>query len=427
MKFVLFSTLYFLFHLNAFAQRVEFDGQYIVWFDRMGDFDSAVLVHETMSDENKNLLRELLKVSKLDFNKDTTSFYRVRGFNKFKNWELYEPYSGEPLFVEKVRKKYSFEFPTHDLALMGYCIGTLRNKSYLLNHEVNYSEPVGRDAVLNPNRNSEYYHKLLNLKGRWMLMNEPAYIGCEKFAGKYDFEAFPSISMEASDLAICKDTKGRFYLASLSDQVPVYPLAFDEIVQDSIHFDPNLPETQTSFYVRLGNLWGRLHYNKEFVALIHDVQYASIEQVPNALMDLYPSVYETIEYLRTKHNAIHFNPLDRDGFKLLFQDKNTKKFGMYFGEGNMAPQVPAIYDSIVADEHDKTYTVHLGKLQGVYSWELELCFQTKYLEIMPFELHGFRWVALRDEHGWYAAQYESCFIEVTKPHSSFESLLESLD
>ena len=190
MKNLCLVSLVWFVALVSNAQRIEFDGSHLMWLSDSGTVIIEEPVCITMQKEHQEILRDLLQVSKIDINKDTMSMYRVRGLNRFNKWQLYAVGSDEPLFNEKVRKKYSFDFPSPELAPTGYCFGSFKKTKHLFNAVDLYNEPIARDIKLNPNLESSYYHMLQSMKGQWVLMNELGFPKIEKFIGKYSFQSF---------------------------------------------------------------------------------------------------------------------------------------------------------------------------------------------------------------------------------------------
>lgn len=410
-----------------YAQSAEFDGLNLVLFNELGEVESIHYVDQNLSKEHIESLKSVLNVKEIEINKDVNSVFRIRALNEYKNWQLYNPTLGEPLFIESVRKGLSFDFPDAELEQLGYCRAKNKKETLIFNFIDAYNQPVGLDVRKNPNDQSEFTHVLLNFEKKWELHKEPAFPLDFKVNTKFSFEFFPDRNMEANEIGFCIDGKGLMYLADLREMNPIYAQGFNEIVPDTLYDNSEYPLNSLSFFVRLEKYWGKLYYANGFVAMIHGVLYNKPSSIPNDLIGLYPSVYESIEFLRQKHFAEFFVPLDADGFKLLFQNRITRKFGLFYGEGQMTPQIPAVYDSIVINNESDVFIVYRDNRVGYFSQDLDECFPPKFLEIKPFELYGFRWVALRDERGWYLGEQQSCHLEIKEPLPSFEAVLKKIE
>lgn len=121
---ILFSSLFFLFSLNTFAQ-IEFF------------YGNPKEIYEINQDTDPQILNSFLKNQKateIEFNPNPNSSYPFRVKNNKGNWTLFHLYYGTS-FMNKESSRYSFEFPTKYQEGMYFTWATKENKTYWVDLE----------------------------------------------------------------------------------------------------------------------------------------------------------------------------------------------------------------------------------------------------------------------------------------------------
>lgn len=253
----------------------------------------------------------------------------------------------------------------------------------------------------NPNTESNFYVRLKNKKGNWMLfdaMNEAIFM--EKQTKKFSFQ-FPSTYQEKMYFTWAK-RKNKWYWVNIENQIIEEKLAFDEVQIIYAENQESQDDVKAKITVKNGDKWGLVEttfdYDDTFF-LSRNFLYNTPEEVPKATgFEIYQ--LQMMEQIREDYKVDLLEALDTYGYYFKGRNKKSKLWGMFVGEGQVFGEIPMQFDDIVRHRNPETYEVWKNGKVGYYNSEFELLKEPIFDELQILQHNYEKAYALKKDGIW---------------------------